>query len=62
MPHLEEFYRITTDDGNSFVAINKDVFANLQFTLNDPDGSVSLEIPKELVSKFVYAINRLTNS
>lgn len=62
MSYLEESYRITTDDRISSVAIKKDLFANLEIKLEKPDGSISLDIPEELVSKFVYAINRLTNS
>jgi len=61
MPHLQESYVITADDESSSVTVKKDLFANLMITLEDSDGVIGLEVPEELVSKFVYAINRLTN-
>lgn len=61
MAYLEESYLIKSDDESISVSIKKDVFANLEITLKDPSGSYTSEIPEELVSKFVYAINRLIN-
>ena len=62
MAYLEESYTLTSNDERLdeelVVTIKKDCFANLDITLND---GTSLLIPDDLVSKFVYAINRLVN-
>ena len=62
MACIEESYLITADDESSSVSIKQDLFDNIMITLKDANGPISLEVPEELVSKFVYAINRLTNS
>ena len=61
MACIEESYLITADDERSSVTVKKDVFGNLIIALEDSDGPIGLEIPEELVSKFVYSINRLAN-
>ena len=63
MSYLEESYLITSDDENSSVTVSKDVFGNLSISLKERETSswTTLVIPEELVTQFVYAINRLVN-
>lgn len=62
MAHLQESYLITSDDESESVSLKKDIFGNLEITLEDSSGPIGLQVSSELLPKFIHAANRLFNS